>query len=143
MSKKATVYLSSETMILLDRTTVYENGVIDRNTSGRICSIVTRYSEAVYRHCPEFEFAEWCAICNTNISNMLDDYPECTALLWVNVANSSGIDAHNLVVKMRRLSYIESIAVAEIVQRVWTDASKKNNQEWLQECGAKFKPVPL
>ncbi|HWH79631.1 MAG TPA: hypothetical protein VNT76_19765, partial [Candidatus Binatus sp.] len=70
--------------------------------------------------------------------------PQTTAHMWANVADSPGIgekwetDAKALVKKMRAMSYAESVAVAEIVQRFWSDCSRTDNEKWLTECGAKI-----
>ena len=70
--------------------------------------------------------------------------PQTTAFMWANVADSGGIgekwgiDAERLVVKMRNLTYAETVAVAEVVQRFWSDCSKTDNEKWLAECGAKI-----
>lgn len=141
MAQKSSVYLTDETLAVL-RATAPKNA--DFSLSGRINSIAERYGEIVGRECPTFTESEWCAICDANNGTILDDLPQTTAHMWANVADSPGIgekwgiDAARLVSKMRKLRYVETVAVAEIVQRFWSDCSRGDNAAWLAECGAKI-----
>lgn len=150
MGKKISVYLSDGALAELDRTsTIHHDGSVERNTSGRLSSIVERYGEIVRRHVPALTLAEWCAICDANNGCFMDDIPESVTMLWANVVDSPGLDekwgidaAGDLVTKMRRFSYAESIAVAEVVQRFWSDTRSRDNHEWLTTCGANIVDTP-
>lgn len=149
MGKKISVYLSNGALAELDRTsTVHHDGSVERNTSGRLSSIVERYGEIVRRHAPALSLGEWCAICDANNGCFMDDIPESVTMLWANVADSPGIgekwavDADDLVRRMRGLTYAESIAVAEVVQRFWADTRSRDNHEWLTACGANIVDSP-
>ena len=141
MAQKSSVYLADESLAVL-RATARDGE--DFSLSGRINSIVQRYGEVVARECPEFSLGEWCAICDANNGTILDDMPSTTAFMWANVADSEGIgekwgiDAEKLVAKMRKLGYAQTVAVAEVVQRFWSDCTRFDNEKWLAECGAKI-----
>lgn len=141
MAQKSSVYLTDNSLAVLRATAVKD---CDFSLSGRINSIVERYGEVVARECPTFALGEWCAICDANNGSILDDMPQTTAFMWANVADSDGIgekweiNVNKLVVKMRNLTYAETICVAEVVQRFWSDCSKADNAAWLKECGAKI-----
>jgi hypothetical protein len=136
MAEKKSVYLADETIKIV--------GLVGDSLSGRINAIVSLYDEIIRREAPEFTFAEWSAICDANNGTLFDDASSRT-WMWANVADSRGlgekweIDATKLVDKMRSLSFVQSIAMAEICQRFWSDCSRRDNEKWLKECGAKIK----
>jgi hypothetical protein len=136
MAEKKSVYLADETMKIV--------GLVPNDSlSGRINTIVSLYDEIIRRESPEFTLGEWCAVCDANNGVLFDDSSSRT-LMWANVADSPGIgekweiDATKLVGKMRALSFVQSIAMAEICQRFWSDDSRRDNEKWLIECGAKI-----
>lgn len=144
MAQKASVYLADASLAVLS---AIQGPAEERYAlSGRINTIVGRYGEIVRRSMPELTLGEWCAVCDANNGSMIDveEFAAISAsLLWANVADSPGIgekwgvDAKTLVKKLRGLSFAETIAVAEVVQRFWSDCAQTDNGAWLEKCGAR------
>ncbi len=121
MSKRASIYLSSKTMSILDVSK-------DDSLSGMINLIVGRYNEIVWRSMPALTRNEWCAIMDANNGTIINDdshFDESPTMLWANVADSQGldekwnIDSKKLVAKMRAWSNAEGFAAIDAVGKFW------------------------
>lgn len=138
-AKKQSVYLTAAALEII-RATGCRNatGEIDVSVSGRINTICLRYDRVVREHAPLLSLAEWCVICDAN-NGTLDSY------IWANVADSRGladkweVDVGSLIERMRKFTYAETVAVAEIIERFWSDCEQPDNAGWLKKCGARIK----
>jgi len=121
----------------------------------RVNSIVGRFLAMVEAARPGLSKGEWCALCDANngygLIEEMHAFEEGGGslywkTLWMNVEDTPGIgekwgiDAAALIARLKSMSEVEQIAVAETVQRFWTlshlptdealDLATSHPEEW-------------
>ncbi len=123
-SNKRNVYLTDNSLSLLAGCDSF---------SGRLNTIIGRYSRIVADSMPTFTRGEWCAIFDANNGTLYLDDSSIT-MAWANVADLPGldekwgIDSAALVAKMRRLTTAQAIAVVEANERFWANHEKPTDE---------------
>jgi hypothetical protein len=105
----------------------------DRMPTMRLNAVSERYLAMIEAARPQLEENEWFAVCDANNGyGMMEEINADSGLgqvewngIWVNVYDTPelgekwGIDETRLVQRLRDMSSVERIAVAETIQRFW------------------------
>lgn len=141
--KRRTIYVGEGIARALGARIEQEDG----SFSGAVNGIAGRYADIVERSMPEYTEREWCAICDANNGSwFLDSFSP--PLIWANVADTPEIgekweiDADSLVSRLRALTYCQSAAVVDVIERFWASPrlNTLSNRDLLTEAGAKIAP---
>jgi len=98
-----------------------------------------RYYVALERALPTFSKHEAMAILDANNGSLWE--PWSVSLLWANVADTEalgekwGIDQSDLVARLRALSHIEALAVADACERFWDHPGLNDGDVALKASG--------
>jgi hypothetical protein len=122
-SKKASVYLSAETMGALQRRQKASDQV---NLSGGLNEMVSRYTWMVRASLPELDKTEWQTILNVYSGTVIDDFvaPARIASDMMDSVGAISLDAlepdyRALVEKTHAWSQAEQLAALDFVQQFW------------------------
>jgi hypothetical protein len=135
---KISIYAGAPIEALLDG---YED-----NRSGRLNTVAERYAGILAAHTPAFTEFEWCAICDAlNGPYMGLGDPSSVRFAWASISDAATeglgekwrVDAHELARRVRALSFAESVALIEVVQRFW-HMPNGNAGEILRQAGARI-----
>lgn len=119
MSKKATVYLTDQSLGIIGETD---------SLAGRINAILERYNMICRDAMPALPENEWCAICDANNPGQdVTGMPWSATILWANVADSGpdgidekwGVDHQDLAARMRAMPLPAQVAIHEVVRAFW------------------------
>lgn len=93
-------------------------------------TVIDRYQEVVARSIPELSESEWMACADALDGIALWRDAGHPAMVWAKVEGADqlsdlgakwGIDAPALVARLRALPYAQSVALVDVVERLWAD----------------------
>lgn len=109
-----------------------------RPTTTVVNAVADRYLEIVRRCLPQLSRAEWLLCCDSLNGTITTDRAELLAVMWAGIADSIHldnladkwhVDGAALVARLRALSYPETVALVDTVERFWERTTRDGKGE--------------
>ena len=124
----------------------------DASRSGRLTDMALRYEAIIEEELSKFAecltLGDWCAIMDSNNGAFLNDEHTWRST-YLNVIDCDedldakwGIDRRKLAAGMRYMRLAQRAAIAEAIERFWSDDVPGTNAERLQRAGVSYFGMP-